>query len=211
MFMPFFSRSHLPHSHLCLALRCCHLLQYSLRFGYIASRCICFAIIVFYMSEIYCPIFTLSSTMPSVLHILRWSIIGLQCFFLRIRIHIVALIPVNITYYALSPPHSALILQRLAMLLPPHPHPHPDRRHSRPHTLRHHWFPGQTSRVQSQAGVTGWRWAWHRARRYCHLRLRNPRCPLPSQNAVRHPCNCCLSGCLGQCFQSQAPQATLWR
>jgi len=67
----------IPHSpHLCMVLRCCHLLQYSLRFGYIACRCICFAIIVFYRAEIYCPIFTLSSTMPSVLHILRCSIIG---------------------------------------------------------------------------------------------------------------------------------------
>jgi len=60
---------HSPH--ICLVLRCCHLLQYSLGFGYIACRCICFAIIVFYRSEICCPIFTLSSDMPSVLHILR--------------------------------------------------------------------------------------------------------------------------------------------
>jgi hypothetical protein len=63
--------SHMPHSHLCLALRFCHLLQYSLRFAYIACHCIGSTIIVFYMSEIYCPIFTLSSTMPSVLTILR--------------------------------------------------------------------------------------------------------------------------------------------
>ena len=61
-----------PHSSdICFVLRCCHLFQYSLRFRYIACRCICFAIIVFYRSPIYCPIFTLSSTMPSVLHILR--------------------------------------------------------------------------------------------------------------------------------------------
>ena len=58
--------SHITLSHLCLALTFCHLLQYSLRFGYIACRCICFPIIVLYMSDIYCPIFTLSSTMPSV-------------------------------------------------------------------------------------------------------------------------------------------------
>jgi len=49
----------------------CHVLQYSLRFGYIACRCISFASIVFYMSEIYCQIITLSSTMSSVLHILH--------------------------------------------------------------------------------------------------------------------------------------------
>jgi len=62
----------MPHSpHICLALRFCHILQYSVRFGYLACRCICFAIIVFYRSEIYSPIFTLSITMPSVLHILR--------------------------------------------------------------------------------------------------------------------------------------------
>jgi len=67
----------MPHSpHICLAMRCCQLLQYSLRFGYIACRCICFAIIVIYKWEIHCPILTLSSTMPSVRHILRCSIIG---------------------------------------------------------------------------------------------------------------------------------------
>ena len=52
--------------YICLTLRSCDLLQYSLRFGFIACHCICFAIIVFYRSEIFCPIFTLSSTMPSV-------------------------------------------------------------------------------------------------------------------------------------------------
>jgi len=41
------------------------------RFRYIACHCICFAIIVFYRSEIYSLIFTLCSTMPLVLHILR--------------------------------------------------------------------------------------------------------------------------------------------
>jgi hypothetical protein len=58
-------------SHICLTLRSCHLLQYSLRFAYIACHCICFTIIVFSRSEIYCQIFTLSSTIPSVLQILR--------------------------------------------------------------------------------------------------------------------------------------------
>ena len=58
---------HLPH--LCLTLRFCHMLQYSIRFRYIACRCICFAIIIFYMSEIYSPLFTLFSPIPSVLHI----------------------------------------------------------------------------------------------------------------------------------------------
>jgi len=89
---------HSPH--ICKALRFCHILQYSLRFRYIACDCICFAIIVFYRSEIYSLIFTLSRTMPLVLHILRWSIIGLQCIFLLIHIRIVAilaLIPVDIT------------------------------------------------------------------------------------------------------------------
>ena len=88
--------SHMPHSHLCLAWGFCHLLQCSLRFGSIACGCICFAIIVFYMSEIYCPIITLANTMPSVHQIVRWSIIGMRCSFLLIRIPIVtilALIP----------------------------------------------------------------------------------------------------------------------
>jgi len=63
--------SHMPYSHLCLALRFCYLLQYCHRFGYITCCSICFAIIIFYKFEIYCPFFTLSSTMPSVLHILH--------------------------------------------------------------------------------------------------------------------------------------------
>jgi len=60
-----------------------------------------------FRSEIYCPILTLSSTMPSVsstmpsvLEILHWSIMGLQRFFLVTYIHIVAiiaLIPFDIT------------------------------------------------------------------------------------------------------------------
>jgi len=97
----------MPHSpYIRLALRFCRLLQYSLRLRYIAWRCICFAIIIFYRSEIYFPIFTLSSTMPSVLHILCWSIIGLKCFLLLISIPIVtivALIPVNITGSQMKP------------------------------------------------------------------------------------------------------------
>ena len=80
---------HSPH--ICFVFRCCHLLQYSLRFGYITCRCICFTIIICYRSEIYCPILTHSSTMPSVLHILRRFIIGLQCFFLLISIRIIAM------------------------------------------------------------------------------------------------------------------------
>jgi hypothetical protein len=98
--------SHMLHSHLCLALRFCHLLQYSLPFGYIACRCIGSTIIVFYMSEIYCPIFTLFSTIPSVLHILHGSIIGLRWFVLLIRICIIAilaLIPVDITGSPVKP------------------------------------------------------------------------------------------------------------
>jgi hypothetical protein len=40
-------------------------------FGYIACHCICFAIIVFYWSEIFSSIFTHSGTMLTVLDILR--------------------------------------------------------------------------------------------------------------------------------------------
>jgi len=95
---------HLPH--ICSALRFGHIYQYSLRFEYITCRCISFAIIVFYMSEIYSPILTLSSTMPSVLHILRWSITSFRCLFLLICIRIVtmlALIPVDITGSEVKP------------------------------------------------------------------------------------------------------------
>jgi len=53
----------LHFSHIYLAVSCCHLSQCSLRFGHIACSCICFAIIVVYRSKIYCPIFTLSSTL----------------------------------------------------------------------------------------------------------------------------------------------------
>jgi len=43
---------------------------------------------------IYCRILTLSSTMPWILHILCWCIIGLRCFFLLIRIRIVAILAI---------------------------------------------------------------------------------------------------------------------
>jgi len=157
-----YQMAHSPH--ICLAFRFCHILQYSLRFGYLACHCICFAIIVFYRFKIYSPIFTLSSTMPSVLHILRCSIIGLLRFFLLIGIRIVAilaLIPIDITGSQVNPPHSVLIHHRLPMLLPPHRHRHrhpdPDLRHPRPYTRRHHWFPGKTSQVLSRAVVASWR------------------------------------------------------
>jgi len=83
----------MPHSpHVYLALRFC--------FEYHACGCTCLAIIVFHRSETYTPIFTLSITMPSVLHILHWFIIGLWCLFLLIHIQIIAIlaiITVNIT------------------------------------------------------------------------------------------------------------------
>jgi len=102
--------SHMQHSHWCLALSVCHLLQYSLRFRYIACHWICFAIIVFFTSEINFPIFTLSCTMPSVLHILCWSIIGLRCFFLLIRIvALLALISVNISGSQVKPTMSSVL------------------------------------------------------------------------------------------------------
>ena len=58
-------------SYISLTFRSYHLTQYSLRFAYIACCSICLAIIVFFRSEISCPIFRLSSTIPSVLHSLR--------------------------------------------------------------------------------------------------------------------------------------------
>jgi hypothetical protein len=60
----------------------------------------------------------------------------------------------------------------------------------------------------------------------CHLRLmvqmvshwlllplhhRNPCCPLASRGADAQLCNCYLSGCLGKCFESKAPQQPLRR
>jgi hypothetical protein len=105
--------SHMAHSpHISFASRFCHLLQYSLHLGYIACLCICFTFIVFDTSEIYCPIFTPSSTMPSLLHILRWSIIGLRCFFHLICILIIgilALIPVDITGSQVKPTMPAVL------------------------------------------------------------------------------------------------------
>ena len=112
--------------HICFGLRCCHLLQYSLCFGYFACCCICFSIIIFYMSEIYCPIFILSSTMPSVLHIMHWSIIGLRCFVFIIHIvAILALIPIAITGTQVKPtmpsildiPRWSIIVLRCFILL----------------------------------------------------------------------------------------------
>jgi len=97
----------MPYSpHICLDLRCCHLLQFSLGFGYIACHCICFAIIIFYRSEIYCPIFTRSSNMPSILPIVRRSMVVLHWLFLHIHIRIVgiiALIPFNIAASQVQP------------------------------------------------------------------------------------------------------------
>ena len=56
-------------------------------------------------------------------------------------------------YYALSPPHSALIHHWIVMLLSPHPHaPH---HHPRLHICRHHWFPGQISPVQLRPVIAG--------------------------------------------------------
>jgi len=189
----FSADSHMPHSrHICFVFRLCLLLQFNL-------------LTVFYSSEIHCPIFTLSSTMPSVLHIVRWSIITLRCFFLLIRIHIVtilSLIPVDITscqgktYNPFSPQHSELIHHQLAMRLPHHLQPH--HRTPRPHPHRHHRFPGQTSWVQLHAMFPGWRWGWHSTHRIVHLHYRNPHCPMGSRNAVCHPCNCCLSECFGR-------------
>ena len=94
------------------SFRCCHTLQYSFCFGYITCHCTCFAIIVFYKTEIYSLIFTLSSSIPEVLNILRWSIIGLRCSFLLIRIRIVAilpLIPVDVTCSPLKPTMCAVL------------------------------------------------------------------------------------------------------
>jgi len=95
------------------------------------------------------------------------------------------------------------------MLLPPHPDLHHCQR--RPHSHRHHCFPGQSSQVQLGAVVAGWRWGWHRARRFHRLGLCNSHCPLACRNALCHLWNCCLSGCLGQWVRSQAPQALLRR
>jgi hypothetical protein len=97
----------MQHSpHICLSLGFYHILQYSLRVGYLTWLCIWFTSIIFYRFEIFSPIVTLSSTMPSVLHILPGSIISLKCLFLLIRIRIIAmlaLIPVGISGSQVSP------------------------------------------------------------------------------------------------------------
>jgi len=97
----------MPHSlHICLAVRCYRILHYSLRFGFITCHCIYYTIILYNRAETYCPIFTLSGMMPSVLHILHWSIIGLRWFSLVIQIHIVTivtLIPIQITGFQAKP------------------------------------------------------------------------------------------------------------
>ena len=87
-----------------LALRCCRILQYSLRFGYITCHFICFTIIIYNRYEIHYPIFTLCNTMPSDLRILPWSIVGLLCFFLLIGIVTVrTLIPADVTGFQVKP------------------------------------------------------------------------------------------------------------
>jgi len=135
------------------------------------------------------------------LHLLRHYLIFQVCNILS-NLH-------TLLYYTLSPPHSALIHHRLSMPVSPRPHPpaHPHR----PHTRRHHVFPARTSRFWSQPVVASRQWGWHCARDFRQLDLRYPRCPLECCNAVRHPSNCCLSGCLGQCFWSLATQAPLQR
>jgi hypothetical protein len=61
----------MPHMSItCFSSIIVHIVRYILRFIFIACQCICCASIVFYRSAIYCPIFSLSSTMPSHLHIL---------------------------------------------------------------------------------------------------------------------------------------------
>jgi len=62
--------------------------------------------IIIYRSEIYCPILTLSSTIPSVLRSQREGIIGWLCLFLLIRILVIpifAFIPVDIAGYQVKP------------------------------------------------------------------------------------------------------------
>jgi len=106
-----YRKLHSPH--ICFAWRCCHLLQYNLCWEYIACCCICFAIIEFSRSAIYCRMFALSTTMPSVLHILHWPIIGLRFFFVLIRIRIlaiIALIPVDITGFQVKPLEFSCVL-----------------------------------------------------------------------------------------------------
>ena len=106
--------------HICLALRCGHLLQSSHPFGYITCHCIFFSIIVSYTTEIYCAILTLSTTMISVLHILRWWIISLRCLFLLICMSIVtilAIVSVDLTCFQVKPTmHSVLHILRWSII-----------------------------------------------------------------------------------------------
>jgi hypothetical protein len=67
---------------------------------------ICFPSIIFYRFEIYCPIYTRSSTMPSLLYVLCSSIIGLRCFLLLTCIRIatiVTLIHIDIPGWLVEP------------------------------------------------------------------------------------------------------------
>jgi len=81
---------HSPH--ICFALRCHHLSQYSLHCGYSTCYCICFANIILYMSEMYCPIFRLCSILPSVLQNLRSSIVRLRCLIRHMASYIIAIV-----------------------------------------------------------------------------------------------------------------------
>jgi hypothetical protein len=99
-----YSMWHSPN--ICLALICCHLSQLRLRFGNIACHWICFTNVILYRFELFCSIFTLTSTIPSALHILHWFIIGLQCFIHFIQIDIITiitLIPADITGCLVKP------------------------------------------------------------------------------------------------------------
>jgi hypothetical protein len=93
------------------------------------------------------------------------------------------------TYNAHSPPNSALIHHRLAMVLPSNLHLHLHRRHHRPHICRQHRLPEYTSRDKLQAMIAGWRCGWYPACPSRHGHLRKPHCLLVSRNSVRHPCN----------------------
>jgi hypothetical protein len=95
-----------------LTLGSCHLSRYSLPFAYIAWHCICFDIIVFSRSETYCPIFTLSSTILSVLQSMCLSIIGLRCVFLLIRICIVAIVNTHTCLHSWFPGQKSRVESR---------------------------------------------------------------------------------------------------
>jgi len=97
----------MPQSpHICLDFRCCHLIPYSQCFRYISWAWICFAIVLFYQSQIYCSIFALSSTVPSVFHIVCWSIICFECSLHHIHFRlgtILALIQIWIPCFHVKP------------------------------------------------------------------------------------------------------------